>query len=41
MREHWQSGLEDIRHTLKQENWLDMPTGDSGFITHDIHRPRK
>lgn len=41
MREHWDSGLDDIRDTLKQDNWLDMPNGDSGFITHDIHRPRK
>lgn len=41
MRAHWQSGLEDIRETLGQEGWLDMPNGDSGFVTHDIHRPKK
>jgi len=41
MREHWSSGLDDIRDTLKHESWLDMPSGDSGFITHDIHRTRE
>jgi len=40
MRAHWQSGLEDIRKTLTQPGWLDMPQGDSAFITHDIHRNR-
>ncbi|MFM0204662.1 patatin-like phospholipase family protein [Paraburkholderia fungorum] len=38
MREHWQSGLEDIRHSLAQPDWLAMPDNDSGFVTHDIHR---
>jgi NTE family protein len=38
MREHWSSGLEDIRHSLAQPNWLDLPDNDSGFVTHDIHR---
>ena len=38
MREHWQSGLEDIRASLAQPGWLDMPDNDSGFVTHDIHR---
>ena len=38
MREHWQSGLEDIRHSLSQPDWLEMPTNDAGFVTHDIHR---
>ncbi|MFM0505255.1 DUF3734 domain-containing protein [Paraburkholderia caffeinilytica] len=38
MREHWQSGLEDIRHSLAQPDWLDMPDNDAGFVTHDIHR---
>lgn len=38
MREHWQSGLEDIRHSLSQPDWLAMPDNDAGFVTHDIHR---
>jgi NTE family protein len=38
MREHWQSGLEDIHHSLAQPDWLDMPSNDAGFATHDIHR---
>lgn len=38
MREHWSSGLDDIRRSLAQPGWLDMPDNDSGFVTHDIHR---
>lgn len=38
MREHWQSGLEDIQRSLAQPDWLDMPDNDAGFVTHDIHR---
>ena len=41
MRAHWQTGLQDIRHALSQNGWLDMPSGDSGFVTHDIHRLEK
>ena len=38
MREHWASGLQDIRASLGQPGWLDKPDNDSGFVTHDIHR---
>jgi len=38
MREHWQSGLRDIRASLAQPGWLDKPNNDAGFVTHDIHR---
>lgn len=38
MREHWGSGLSDIRQTLAQPRRLAMPTNASGFITHDVHR---
>jgi len=42
MLEHWDSGLDDIRHTLKQPGWLDLPDNDgAGFVTHDIHRRRE
>ena len=38
MREHWSSGLDDIRGTLSRPDWLAMPTHDAPFVTHDIHR---
>lgn len=38
MREHWASGLLDIRNTLKHEKYLAKPDNASGFITHDVHR---
>ncbi|MGQ9370728.1 DUF3734 domain-containing protein [Azospirillum sp. ST 5-10] len=38
MREHWQSGLEDIRRTLADPRRLDRPAPDPGFVTHDVHR---
>ncbi len=38
MREHWQSGYEDTKNTLKHRKWLEMP--DSGVVVHDVHRLR-
>ena len=38
MREHWLSGLEDIRRTLLHPQWLKLPPPDKPFITHDVHR---
>ncbi len=38
MRDHWQSGLADIERSLKHHDWLDMPSPDKPFITHDVHR---
>ncbi|GJG93786.1 patatin-like phospholipase family protein [Cupriavidus pauculus] len=38
MREHWNSGLDDIRGTLLHPEWLAMPTHEHPFVTHDIHR---
>jgi NTE family protein len=38
MREHWRTGLVDIRSTLQNREWLDMPTNDLSFVTHDVHR---
>lgn len=38
MRQHWNSGLDDIRATLSQPDRLAMPDNASGFVTHDIHR---
>jgi len=38
MREHWQSGYEDMRRTLKHQRWLTMPAPGSGIVVHDVHR---
>ena len=38
MRDHWNSGLEDIRATLQDPARLAMPDNTSGFVTHDVHR---
>src|SRR5690606_28939147 len=38
MKEHWRSGLEDIRQTLKHKDRLSMPDNLSGFATYDVHR---
>lgn len=38
MRDHWHSGLADIRESLSHPEWLAMPDSVSGFATHDIHR---
>lgn len=38
MRQRWADGLNDMRATLQQPHYLNMPDNQSGFITHDIHR---
>ncbi len=38
MREHWESGLADIRQTLAKPGILARPTQNSCFVSHDIHR---
>jgi NTE family protein len=38
MRDHWATGLDDIRETLKHKNWLDKPGRDNAFVTHDLYR---
>jgi NTE family protein len=40
MREHWQSGLEDTRRTLKRRDWLALPEEGMGIVVHDVHRER-
>ncbi|MET1026339.1 MAG: patatin-like phospholipase family protein [Dongiaceae bacterium] len=37
MREHWQSGLDDIRRTLADPRRLDRPAPELGMVTHDVH----
>lgn len=41
MRNHWDSGLADIRHTLAHPEWLELPDNVNGFVTHDVHRLRQ
>jgi NTE family protein len=38
MREHWQSGLDDIRRTLADPRRLHRPAPELGIVTHDVHR---
>ncbi|KRF00525.1 hypothetical protein ASG87_12570 [Frateuria sp. Soil773] len=38
MHGHWQSGLDDMRHTLAHPQWLAAPGPDAPFVTHDVHR---
>lgn len=38
MREHWRSGLDDIRQTLIHRDKLNMPANLAGFTTYDVHR---
>ena len=40
MREHWDSGLEDTRRTLKRRDWLTLPDTGMGIVVHDVHRER-
>jgi len=41
MRNHWASGLADVRASLDHPHWLERPPGDDPFVTHDIHRQRR
>jgi NTE family protein len=37
MRELWQSGLDDMRHTRADSYHLDWSTPELGIVTHDIY----
>ena len=37
MNEHWSSGLSDMVATLERRGWLDKPTDEEPFVTHDLH----
>lgn len=39
MREHWQAGLVDIGRALAHPEWLQLPTGENSFVTHDATAP--
>lgn len=38
MREHWQSGYEDTKRTLKRHDWFVLPEQGGGILIHDVHR---
>ncbi len=38
MRDHWGAGLRDTKKTLTRQEWLEIPTEESGIVSHDIHR---
>ena len=38
MREHWESGYRDTRHTLTHKAWLRGEHADRGIEIHDVHR---
>ena len=38
MKEHWQSGYEDTKRTLKRKDWLTMPQQGAALVVHDVHR---
>ncbi|MDR3099621.1 MAG: patatin-like phospholipase family protein [Paraburkholderia sp.] len=40
MREHWASGLEDIRRSFGHPEWFEIPSREIGFVTRDVHRFR-
>ncbi len=38
MQEHWDSGYQDTKHTLKHRKWLQKPSEAIGMTVHDVHR---
>jgi NTE family protein len=38
MRDHWASGLADLRKSLAHPDWLAPPSGHATSVTHDVHR---
>jgi NTE family protein len=38
MRDHWTSGLDDIRASLEHKDWLELPPHHQRFVTYDYHR---
>ncbi len=38
MRDHWQSGLDDMRRTLAHIEYFDPPSREQTVVTHDVHR---
>ena len=38
MRNHWKTGLEDMRRTLENPSCLDLPPPGENFVDFDVHR---
>jgi len=38
MLDHWKSGLEDTRKTIRHRQWLKAPPESTGLSIHDVHR---
>jgi NTE family protein len=38
MREHWDSGYQDTRKTLRHRRWLEKPPETIGMTVYDVHR---
>ncbi|MDE1958003.1 MAG: DUF3734 domain-containing protein [Xanthomonadaceae bacterium] len=38
MRAHWNNGVEAVQRTLQHAHWLDLPTAEQPFVTHDLQR---
>lgn len=38
MTEHWATGLADMKATLEHPDWLEKPSEEHPFVTHDLHR---
>ena len=41
MREHWLSGYEDTKRTIKRRDWMSMPPAGAGILVHDVHRQQE
>ena len=41
MRDHWASGLADLRRSLAQPDWLALPEGHAASVTHDVHQANR
>ena len=38
MRAHWDSGMQAVQRTLRHAAWLDLPSAEQPFVTHDVLR---
>jgi NTE family protein len=41
VKDHWASGLADIRATLAHPDWLAPPSERRSTVTHDVHREQR
>jgi hypothetical protein len=38
MRDHWQSGFDNMHRMLEHRHYFERPPVEVGVVTHDIHR---